>query len=103
MRSWRRVPSLISIFLLAAGAASGCRDRVFDFGYQITDPDAGGVDAPVIDGPTDHHVTPDLTGFGGSGNSAGTGGRGGGSGTGGSGGGGSGGTGGSVPTCSNTS
>jgi hypothetical protein len=103
MRSWRRVPSLISIFLLVAGAASGCRDRVFDFGYQITDPDAGGADAPVVDGPTDHHVTPDLTGFGGSGNSAGTGGRGGGSGTGGSSGGGSGGTGGSVPICSNSS
>ena len=34
MRFWRRVPSLISTIFLLAGVASGCNDRVWDFGFQ---------------------------------------------------------------------
>jgi len=99
MRFWRRVPSLLStssccLFLVAAGAASGCNDRVWDFGYQVLPPDGGGVDAPRTDAPMDR-VTPDITGLGGfGGNSGGRGGSGGG-GAGGS----VGGAGGSASTC----
>ena len=94
MRSWRRLPSLISVLFLVAGVASGCNDRVWDFGYQVIPPD-GGVDAPRVDAAMDRS-TPDL-GFGGHGGSGGSAGRGGTGGTGGTTG--AGGTGGGVVTC----
>src|SRR3954467_1548891 len=96
MRFWRRVPSLVSLIVLTAGVASGCQDRVWNFGYQVVPPDGGTVDAPKIDAPTDHTGI-DLAGFGGFGGSA-VGGRGGSAG-GGSGGSGGGGTGGSGAAC----
>jgi hypothetical protein len=80
--------------LLAAGVASGCRDRVWDFGYQLIPPDGGVPDVVRTDAPMDH-TTPDITGIGGFGAFGGSGGRGGGGGTGGS----VGGTGGSVGMC----
>jgi hypothetical protein len=95
MRFWRRVPSLISTIFLLVGVASGCNDRVWDFGVQIKE-DGGTVDATRTDGARDHN-TPDLTGFGGSGGSINIGGRDGGSG----GTGGAGGTGGGVVMCDN--
>jgi hypothetical protein len=98
MRFWRRVPSLslLGLFSLAAGVASGCHDRVWDFGNQLIPPDAG-VDVARSDGAMDR-VTPDITGNGGFGGSA-VGGHGGG----GSGGmGGMAGSGGSVMTCNNS-
>jgi len=95
MRFWRRVPSLISTIFLLAGVASGCNDRVWDFGVQVREPDGGAVDATRTDGARDHN-TPDLTGFGGSGGSINIGGRGGGSDAGGTGG-----TGGGVVMCDN--
>ena len=97
MRSWRRVPSLISTSLLLAGVASGCHDRLWDFGVELKPPDGGGVDATRVDTSTDRG-TPDLTGFGGTGGSINIGGRGGGGGTGGAG---TGGTGGGVVMCDN--
>jgi len=96
MRSWRRVPSLFFSSLLLAGVASGCNDRLWDFGVQVKPPDGGGVDAPRVDSSTDRG-TPDLTGFGGTGGSINLGGRGGG----GAGGSGTGGTGGGVVMCDN--
>src|SRR5437763_11704679 len=95
MRFWRRVPSLIFTFTFIAGVASGCRDRLWDFGVQLKPPDGGAVDATRIDGSMDRG-TPDLTGFGGSAGSIAIGGRGG---SGGAGGTAAGGTGGSAPTC----
>src|SRR5436190_20008617 len=95
MRFWRRVPSLISILFLVAGIASGCNDRVWEFGAQVIPPD-GGVDAPRVDAAMDRN-TPDL-GFGGHGGTGGSAGRGGTGGTAGTGG-----TGGSVPMCDNNS
>ena len=97
MRFRRRVPTLVCTSLLvAAGVASGCNDRVWDFGNQLIPPDAGGVDAPRTDGAVDHTNPIGLGGFGGTAGSGG----------GGSGGGGSGGTvggsGGSVATCSDS-
>src|SRR5262245_34839321 len=88
MRFWRRAPSFISVLLLFAGVASGCRDRVWDFGYQLRPPDGGAADAPKVDAPTDRTAI-DLTGFGGFGGSGfgGVGGSGGASGAAGSGGG----------------
>jgi hypothetical protein len=100
MRFWRRVPSLVSVFVLFTCVASGCRDRVWDFGYQVVPPDGGPVDAPPRTDTATDHVGIDLTGFGGFGGN-GVGGRGG-SGGGGTGGG-VGGTGGSVTTCDPTS
>src|SRR4029079_15378913 len=96
MRSWRRVPSLFFSSLLLAGVASGCNDRLWDFGVQVKPPDGGGVDAPRVDSSTDRG-TPDLTGFGGTGGSINLAGRGGG----GAGGSGTGGTGGGVVMCDN--
>src|SRR5436190_7340351 len=89
MRFWRRVPGLISIFLLL-GAASGCTDRVWDFGLQLIPPDGGAIDAPKSDASMDRGA-PDIAGGGGSGGSISIGGRGGGTGGGGTGGGGTGG------------
>src|SRR6476659_3141015 len=57
MRFWRRAPSLVSLVVLFAGVASGCRDRVWDFGYQVVSPDGGPVDAPKTDAPTDRGGT----------------------------------------------
>jgi hypothetical protein len=72
MRFWRRVPSLVSLVVLFAGVASGCRDRVWDFGYQVIAPDGGAVDAPKVDGAVDR-VGLDLGGFGGFGGFGGSG------------------------------
>src|SRR6476469_5174079 len=97
MRFRGRVSSLnATFFLLLVGvaSASGCQDRVWDFGVQIRPPD-GGSDASRPDGSIDTN-RPDLTGFGGTAGSISIGGRGGG-GTGGAGG--AGGMGGSVSTC----
>jgi hypothetical protein len=89
MRFWRRVPSLFSAILLLAGAASGCRERVWDFGVELQPPEAGAVDARRTDGGMDRN-TPDVAGIGGfggtGGNVGGSGGRGGTTGTGGTGG-----------------
>ena len=42
MRFRRRVPTLVCTSLfVAAGVASGCNDRVWDFGNQLIPPDAG--------------------------------------------------------------
>src|SRR5947208_17177979 len=97
MRFWRRAPSFLStVVFLLAGVASGCNDRVWNFGYQLIPPDGGAVDAPRTDGPMDHG-TPDITGIGGTGGTISVGGRGGGGGGGGSSG--TGGTGGGTNTC----
>jgi len=77
MRFWRRVPGLTSIFLLSLAAASGCTDRVWDFGLQLIPPDGGAVDAPKVDAAMDRN-TPDIAGGGGSGGSISIGGHGGG-------------------------
>src|SRR5262245_54315544 len=98
MRFRRRAPSLISTFLLVAGVASGCQERLWDPGYRLVPPEGGVVDVPKTDGSTDG-MSLDLTGL------AGRGGVGGSINIGGAGGsgGGAGGTGGGVPTCDNNS
>jgi len=95
MRFWRRAPSFISSVFLLAGVASGCNDRVWNFGYQLLPPDGSAGDAPRTDGAMDRG-TPDITGIGGTGGSTSVGGGGGG-GNGGSSG--TGGTGGVSNTC----
>src|SRR4029079_6114726 len=90
MRSRGRVPSLTFIFTVSvlASIASGCRERVWDFGVELIPPDGGVPAAPRVYSSRDV-VKIDLTG------AAGTGGSVGGSGGGGSGG--TAGTGGTVP------
>ena len=92
MRSWLRAPSLTFLFAVSvfASFASGCRDRVWDFGVELIPPDGGLPDTSRTDSSRDV-IKIDLTG------AAGTGGSVGGSGGGGSGG--TAGTGGTVPMC----
>src|SRR4029079_13145944 len=87
MRSRRRVPSLTFIFTVSvlASIASGCRERVWDFGVELIPPDGGVPDAPRVDSSRDV-VKIDLTGAAGTGGSVGGSGGGGGGGSGGAGG-----------------